>query len=171
MISTENLTSSTVFTVSDTPSSVTEPFAAMKRASSRVVRSSNRAMSGRSSRATMVAMPSACPATMWPPSSSPIFSARSRLSRVPDAPMLRRGHGQRLGGGIDLEPGLALRHARRNHREADAIAGDRRAVGDGRLIVAAGDAQPVQLPLRRRRQSDDLADIGDNAGEHFYARS
>ena len=83
MISTENLTSSTVFTVSDTPSSVTEPFAAMKRASSRVVRSSNRAMSGRSSRVTMVAMPSAWPATMWPPSSSPIFSARSRLSLVP----------------------------------------------------------------------------------------
>jgi len=46
MISTEKVTSSTVFTVSEMPSSVTEPLAAMKRASSRVVRSSNRAVSG-----------------------------------------------------------------------------------------------------------------------------
>src|SRR5437764_917899 len=85
MISTENVTSLTVFTVRDTPSSVTEPLTAMKRASSRVVRSSKRAMSGRSSRVTIVASPSACPATIWPPSSSPIFRARSRLSFVPAA--------------------------------------------------------------------------------------
>ena len=34
------------------------------------------------------------------------------------------------------------------------------------LVVAAGDAQAVQLALRRWRQADDLADVGDNAGEH-----
>ena len=40
-------------------------------------------MSGRSSREISSATPSTWPATMWPPSSSPTFIARSRLSRVP----------------------------------------------------------------------------------------
>ena len=56
--------------------------------------------------------------------------------------------------------------ARGHHGQADAVAGDRGAVGDRRAVIAAGDAQPMQLTLRRRRQGDDLADIGDYAGEH-----
>ena len=40
-------------------------------------------MSGRISRVASSAMPSAWPATICPPSSSPTFNARSRLSRVP----------------------------------------------------------------------------------------
>jgi hypothetical protein len=61
---------------------------------------------------------------------------------------------------------LALFDARGNDGQADAIAGNRSAVRDGGAVVAACDAQPVQLALRRGRQSDDLADVGDYAGEH-----
>jgi hypothetical protein len=34
------------------------------------------------------------------------------------------------------------------------------------LIITAKDAQPVQVVLRRRRQTFDLADVGHYAGEH-----
>ncbi len=84
--------------------------------------------------------------------------------------MFRRGHTQRLGGGIDIEPGLFALDAGGDDGEADAVAGDRSAVGDGRAVVAARDAQAVQLALRRRRQGGYLADIGDDASEH-YVRS
>ena len=51
MISTEKSSPSTALTVSETPSSATEPFGAMKRASSPGARSAKRAMSVMSSRA------------------------------------------------------------------------------------------------------------------------
>src|SRR6266481_7337912 len=82
-------------------------------------------------------------------------------------PMLRGGHAERFGGGIDIEPGLAALDARGDHREANAVAGDRSAVRDGGAVVAASDPQPVQLALRRWRQADDLADVGDYTGEHY----
>ena len=84
--------------------------------------------------------------------------------------MLSGGHGKRLGGGIDVEPGFASIHSRRDHRQADAIAGDRGAVSDGGPLVMACDAQAMELPSRRWRQADDLADVGDYPGEH-QARS
>src|SRR6185436_20159316 len=83
------------------------------------------------------------------------------------APVFRRGHAQRLGGGIDVEPGLAAVDAGSNYGQADAVAGDRSPVRNGRLVITAGDAHAVQLALRRRRQGNDLADVGDNAGEHY----
>jgi hypothetical protein len=55
-------------------------------------------------------------------------------------------------------------------REPDfpiALASYRGAIRDGGAVVSAGDAQPVQLALRRRRQANDLADVGDYAGEHY----
>ena len=102
---------------------------------------------------------------MWPPSSSPIFSARSRLIARAGLPARRRGQPQRLFPGLDLEParvGAALRQA--SHGQADAGAGDRRADGDGRGIVGGVDAQPHAL--RQRLDRGDRADIGDDAGEH-----
>ena len=85
-------------------------------------------------------------------------------------PVFCRGHAKRLGRGVDLEPGFVTLNARTDHGEADPVAGDRGAVGDGGAVVTAGNAQAMQLPLRRRRQADDLADVGDYASEH-YARS
>ena len=51
-------------------------------------------------------MPSTWPETMWPPSSSPIFSARSRLMRVPGCQLAGGRQPQRLLPGLDLEPAL-----------------------------------------------------------------
>src|SRR5271170_1508118 len=82
------------------------------------------------------------------------------------SPVFGRGHAERLGGGVDIEPGFVSLDAGRHHGEANAIAGDRGAVSDGSAVETARDAQPVQLALRRRRQSDDLADVSDYAGEH-----
>src|ERR1043166_3681730 len=83
MIRTENVSPVTSFTVSDTPSSATEPFGAMNFASGFGTRNTKRAMPVMSSRETTSASPSMCPLTRWPPSSSPTFSDRSRLTRVP----------------------------------------------------------------------------------------
>jgi hypothetical protein len=55
----------------------------MKRASSWGARRTKRAISVASFRSVTAAIPSAWPATMCPPSSSPTLSERSRLIRVP----------------------------------------------------------------------------------------
>ena len=73
----------TSLTVSDTPSSATDPFVAMKRESCVGERNVNRAMSVKSSRVITSARPSAWPATTCPPSSSPSLTGRSRLTRAP----------------------------------------------------------------------------------------
>src|ERR1700738_2220247 len=83
-----------------------------------------------------------------------------------DGPMLRGGHAECLGTGIDIEPGLVTLNTRGDHGEADAVAGDRSTVRDGRAVVAACDPQPMLLPPRRWRQGGYLAGVGDNAGEH-----
>ena len=64
------------------------------------------------------------------------------------SPAPTRGHAQRLGGGIDREPGAVAVPAARDHGEAHAAAGDRGADGDGVRIVAAGDLEPRE-PLAR----------------------
>ena len=87
---------------------------------------------------------------------------------APPAP--DRGEPQRLGGGIDREPGAIAVLAARDHGEAHAAAGDRGADRDGVGIVAAGDPEPRE-PLRARLDRDHLADVGDDAGEHAQARS
>ena len=122
-------------------------------------------MSVRSSRAVSAARPSAWPATIWPPSSSPTLSARSRLIRRAPLPVADRGDAQRLGGGIDREPGAVAVPAARDDGEAHPAAGDRGADGDGVGIVAAGDLEPRE-PLRARLDRNHLADVGDDAGEH-----
>ena len=73
--------------------------------------------------------PSTWPVTIWPPSSSPILSARSRLRRAPSAatwPGAVRDLG--FGRDVDREPVVALV----DHGQADARAGDRGAEIDGR---------------------------------------
>ena len=165
MISTENVSPATSFTVSETPSSATEPLAAMKRASAAGARNTSRAMSSRSSRSTSSAMPSTWPATIWPPSSSPILERALEVEPGAVAPRPDGGDGERLGGGIGRKPGAAVLLAGADHREAHAVAGDRGAVGDAGAVIAAGDLQAPQI-VGTRMDRDHLADIGDDAGEH-----
>ena len=118
-------------------------------------------MSVRSSRATSSAMPSTWPATIWPPSSSPIFSARSRLSRVPCCPAPGRGEPQRLGGGIDREPGaVASSPVSTTVRQTPEQAIEAPIAIDGARI-GAGDLEPAQT-LGPRLDREHLADVGDD---------
>ena len=73
----------TALTVNDTPSTVTDPFAAMNGASSVGTEMSIFHESPCVVTESTVPIPSTWPVTMWPPNSSPSFSARSRLRRRP----------------------------------------------------------------------------------------
>ena len=165
MISTENVSPSTALTVSETPSSATEPLAAMKRASSAGARSTKRAMSVKSSRATTLASPSTWPATRWPPSSSPSLSGRSRLTLRAVAPAADRGQRQRLGRGVDREPGAAALFAGADDGHAHARAGHRGAVDQFGARIGAGDGEAAQI-IGARLDRPHFAEIGDDAGEH-----
>ncbi len=150
MISTENTTSSTVFTVSDTPSSVTEPlggdearqFPCGAQFEPRHVR--------------QIVAPDDASDAVGVTGDNMAAEFVADLQRPLEIefcaldPVLRRGHAERLGGGIDFEPGPAAFDAGSDHSKADAVAGDRGAVGDGWPVVAAGDAHAVQLALRGR---------------------
>ena len=72
---------------------------------------------------------------------------------------------QRLGGGVDREPGAAVLLAGADHRQADAGAGDRGALVDPARGIAAGDGEPVQI-VGPRLDATHFAEIGDDAGEH-----
>ncbi len=74
---------STSLTVSETPSSATEPLGAMKRARIRRRLNVMRMDSPSGVTLTTSAMPSTWPVTMWPPSSSPTCIGRSRLTGRP----------------------------------------------------------------------------------------
>ena len=85
-----------------------------------------------------------------------------------DRPLAERRAGERLGRGIDGEKAAAVFEPPSfDRREAAAGTGDRGARRDrGRIIGGRyGQARVAKLV-----DGDDLADIGDNAGEH-YARS
>ena len=80
-------------------------------------------------------------------------------------PVRDLGQCQGLRRRLDVETraafGLGIK---RNHREADAGAGDRGADGDRRRVIGAvdGDAMHVVAPL----DGGHGADIGDDPGEH-----
>ena len=169
MISTVKVSPSTALTVSETPSSATEPLGAMKRASSAGARSVKRAISVMSSRVTTLASPSTWPATRWPPSSSPNLSERSRLTCAAVPPAADGGDAQRLGRGVDRKPGAAILFAGADHRHADAGTGDRGALDQFGARIAAEDGDAVQI-VGARLDRPHLAHVGDDAGEH-QARS
>ena len=122
------------------------------------------------SAASIVPMPSTWPVTIWPPSSSPTFSARSRLSRAPSA---HRPAAVRLC--VSAETSTANQSvALVDHRQADARAGDRGAEIDRRHIIAAGDAHArvaalldgastrpmsVMIPVNMASAPDALVDV------------
>ena len=148
MISTEKSSSSTALTVSDTPSSATEPFGAMKRASS-PRRAQHEArhvghvlardhagdavdMAGDQMAAELVAE----------------FERPLEIDARAVAPAPDRGDAQRLRGGIDRKPGAAVLLAGADHRQADAGAGDRGALLQFGARIGAGDGQPMQIVRR-----------------------
>src|SRR5579871_3159549 len=92
MMLTPNAAPSTSLTVSETPSTVIDPLEAMKRASSGGARKPKRRLAPSGLRSRISPTPSTWPATMWPPSSSPSFRGRSRLTGLPgrQAPMVVR---------------------------------------------------------------------------------
>ena len=99
------------------------------------------------------------PVTMWPPSSSPTLSGRSRLSRAPSRHRFGGGAGQGFARNIDREPVVALV----DDRQAHARAGDRGAEVDAAHVIPAADGQPQVAALLG---AADGADVGDDPGEH-----
>ena len=71
------------FTVSEMPSTATEPLTARSGLSASGTATSSLQVSPACASATISPTASTCPNTRWPPSSSPSRSERSRLIRVP----------------------------------------------------------------------------------------
>src|SRR3569832_640003 len=82
---------------------------------------------------------------------------------VPPAP--DAGDAQSLVGRVDREPGAAILLARVDHGQADARAGDRRALDKFGARIARQDRDAMQV-VRPRRDRAYFAEIGDDAGEH-----
>src|SRR4029077_15984728 len=80
MILTPNVVPSTSLTVSDTPSTAMEPLGAINRANASGALKRNRKLSPSGRRSIASPTPSTWPKTRWPPSSSPSFNGRSRLT-------------------------------------------------------------------------------------------
>ena len=166
MISTENVSSVTSLTVSETPSSATEPLVRDEAHQLAAARASvSRAMSVRSSRATSSAMPSTWPRDDM--AAELVADLQRALEIEPRAllPAPGRGHPQRLGGGIDRKQVRLPPLAGLDHGQADAGMRDRGADGDRGARIGAGDLEPAQA-FGPRLDRDHLADIGDDAGEH-----
>ena len=109
---------------------------------------------------TTSATASTWPVTIWPPSSSPRRSARSRLSLRALAPAIGGGLRDRLARDVDGEPVLALV----DDGQAHAGAGDGGAEVDPVEIVARADDQPQVAALLGAAHG---ADVGDDPGEHW----
>ena len=170
MISTENSTSCTVFTVSDTPSSVTEPlrgdearqFARGSQLEPRhvgqiVARDDGGnavGMAGDDMAAELVA-DFERPFEIEPGADMPVRAVV--MASVSAAASTSN----------QVLPPAAPKPTTVRHTPLQAIDAPSAMLA---CVVAAGDAQPMQPPLRRWRQRRDLADIGDYAGEH-QARS
>src|SRR5581483_6262705 len=83
IILTPKSSSPTSFTVREMPSRAIEPLGAMKGISALGALTVRRMLPPSCRRSTIAPTPSTWPLTRWPPSSSPILRARSRLTRVP----------------------------------------------------------------------------------------
>ena len=120
MISTENVSAVTSLTVSETPSSATEPLVATKRISGRGARKREPRHVGqvlaRDQLGDAVGMAGHDMAAKLVADLERAFEIEPRA--LP--PAARRGHPQRLGRGIDRKPGAAALLAGLDHGEADA---------------------------------------------------
>src|SRR5262249_62022276 len=86
---------------------------------------------------------------------------RAARARAP-----RRRPGQGFGGSVYREPGAIALDAGSHDGETDTIAGDRGTVCDPDAVIATGYLQAPQV-VGPGMDSNPLADIGDDAGEHF----
>ena len=168
MMFTPKVSPSTALTVNDTPSTATLPFTAMKRARACGTRKRQRVEPFSGVADSAVPTPSTWPETIWPPSSSPIRSERSRFTRVPGCQLAqgRAGQGFRRGiGGKPVRPEF-------RGGQAAAGAGDGGADGDSAGIrPGRGDDQAHVLAAADRRDAADGAQGGDDAGEHERSRA
>ena len=103
--------------------------------------------------ATISARPSTWPETMWPPSSSPSRSARSRLTRRPSRPGGRGRGGRWCCATVSAEMSTSNqapspRGPAVDHGQADAVAGDRGADRD-----ALRPGRPQRMRARRSPRS------------------
>ena len=89
-------------------------------------------------------MPSTWPLTMWPPSSSPSRSARSRLSLVPRCQVPAVVIRSVSAAASTAKNGPIAGPAALHDGQADAGTGDRGADVDAVGIVAAGDGETAQ---------------------------
>ena len=91
------------------------------------------------------------------------------IGRIAGLSYIRESNDQILVGAMTTHADIAS--SKLLQRSSPLLSQAATQIGDTQVrnrgtIVTAGDAQAMQLPLRDRRQADDLADIGDNAGEH-----
>ena len=121
-------------------------------------------MPSKSRRDRISAIPSTWPLTIWPPSSSPTFNERSRLTLAPRPPLPERRHCKRLGAEVESDRRTSLQRLDANNGEARARIGDRRPDRNRAGVVGACDPEPPQLA--RRRNINYLSDVADNSGEH-----
>ena len=157
MMSTENTSPSTPFTVSEVPSRATEPFSAMKRGerprradveararSPRVIAAGD-GIAGEDLRHAVDMARDDVPAELVADLERALeVEARAR------PPCADRGAGKRLRGGVDFEPAAVRAPADRDDGEARAGAGDRGAERDRRrdrrrLRCGCGAAAPASL--------------------------
>jgi len=127
-----------------------------------------RAIPSKSSRETIFAIPSTWPVTIWPPSSSPIFSARSRLIFVPTrhcAAVVRA----RVSAAASISNMSVRPHLPPQPRSGTGGTGDGCAKRDALGRIGTGDAQTPQGAALL--DGNDLAHIGDDAREHQAALS
>ena len=166
MISTPKRSPSTSFTVSDTPSSVTEPFCATKRESSRGASTTEAGhfveilarddprhaidMAGDDMAAEFVAdFQRALEIDAFVPRDQFATVVRASVSAAASTSKTR--------------PAVLARD--RDDGQARARTGDGSAERDAVGVIAAGDAQPPQFAARLH-DGDDFAHIGDDSGEH-----
>ena len=143
----------TVFTVSETPSSVTEPLAAMKRASSRVVSQLEPRHVGqivaRDDGGDAVGMAGDDMAAEFVADFQRPFEIEPGADVPVSSPWSCRAFRRRHRHRTRFCPRSTPEATTVRHTPLQAIEAPSAMVG---TVVAAGDAQPVQLPLRRRRR-------------------
>src|SRR5262249_51063646 len=83
-------------------------------------------------------------------------------------PMPGRGHVQGLGGRVGGEECAVAVFSTRHGGQAHAVAGDRSPDVDTFGSVAAGDGKANEI-LPARLDRNHLANIGNDAGEHYFA--
>ena len=117
---TSNVSSSTALTVSDVPSSATDPLTAMNLAQSFGARNRKCAMPSKSRRETISATPSTWPLTMWPAKLVADPQRPLKIDAFAFAPAAQRRDRQRLGAHVKSDAGAGIPGLDAGGRKASA---------------------------------------------------